>query len=218
MRIIACEQGSEEWDNQRKGRATASRFSEIVTPSKLKFSTQSRGYAIELASQILGIETPPRLPTFDMEIGTEREPIAREEYAELNEVTVDEVGFCLPDDSDRWGCSPDGLIESDGLLEIKCPRAETIMDWYLRGVMPPEYMSQVQGQMWVTGRKWCDFFAWHPEIEPFQIRVEADEAYHDALAEALPKFTEVVDSLLERFRPIRRELLGINFDGVSSDE
>lgn len=215
MRIINCQQGSEAWEYIRKGKATASRFGEIVTPSKLQFSKQSKGYAMELVAEMFGIETPPRLPSFDMENGTDREPLAREEFAEAIGLEVLQVGFVLPDHTERWGCSPDALVGGESVLEIKCPRAETLIQWHLSGEVPSEYLSQIQGQLWITGRTHCFFYGWHPELEPFQGSVYAIPEYADAFEEALPKFIQMVDEMAYKVRALKRSPLGIDFAGVS---
>jgi len=217
MRVLNCRQGSEEWENVRKGRPTASQFAKIVTPKQLKLSSQSMPYAIKLAAERLGVESPPRMPTQQMQDGTEREPYARFEYAELHDVEVQEVGFVVPDDTDLWGMSPDGLIgfegdRCEGLIEIKCPEVETLIQYHLDGVLPPEYTAQVQGQLWIAGAEWCDFFAWHPEIEPFEIRVYPDDDYHEALAKALPAFVSMIDDIVSKVK--KRDIFGIDFSGV----
>ena len=219
MRIETCLQGSEEWERIRKGRPTASQFAKIVTPKQLKLSSQSMPYAIKLAAERLDVESPPRMPSQQMQDGTEREPYARIEYSEIHGVEVTEVGFVFPDDTKLWGMSPDGLIGFDGercegLLEIKCPEVETLIQYHLNGVLPSEYAAQVQGQLWIAGAEWCDFFAWHPEIEPFEIRVYPDEKYHEALAKALPAFVSMVDGIVSKVK--KRDVFGIDFSGVEN--
>lgn len=221
MKISICEQGSEEWEEIRRGRATASQFGKILTAKTMKLSAQSHSYAVKLAAESLGVESMPKYKTESMMIGIEREPYARSDYAESRGVHVNEVGFVMPKDSDRWGMSPDGIIGFDifddrivieGLLEIKCPDAETLIEYHLQGVMPPAYAAQVQGQLWISGALWCDFYAWHPELEPFELRVYPDQKYHEALSKALPKFIESVDAIKAKVK--KRDLFGIDFSGV----
>ena len=218
MRIHHCIQGSEEWETIRKGRPTASQFAKIVTPKQLKLSAQSMPYAIKLAAERLGVESPSRMPTQQMQDGTEREPYARIEYEELHSVEVNQVGFVFPNETNLWGMSPDGLIydgdNCEGLLEIKCPEVETLIQYHLDGVLPSEYAAQVQGQLWISGAAWCDFFAWHPEIEPFEIRVYPDEKYHEALAKALPAFISIIDGIVAKVK--KRDVFGIDFSGVEN--
>ena len=212
MIISKHEQGTEEWEAERKGRATASRFGEILTPATLKLSKSSRSYAIQLAAERQGVESPPRLPSLEMETGTEREPLARQEYAELNSVEVVEAGFCMMNATDKFGMSPDGLIGDDGLIEIKCPNAETLIGYHLDQKLPSAYRSQIQGQLWISGREWCDLFAWHPQIEPFQIRVFPDFNWQHSMKTAMPDFLESVEKITKLIN--FREVFGFDFSGV----
>ena len=213
MKIYNCRQGSEEWEQIRKGRATASRFKEIVTPAKLQMSRSAKGYACELVAELLGVESPQRPPTYDMEIGTEREPYACEEYATTTGFDIEEVGFCTPDHTDRYGMSPDRIVNGEGLLEVKCPKVETLISYHADGVLPSEYFCQVQGQLWISGFDWCDFYAWHPDLEPFKIRVFPELLYAEAMDKAMEEFLDLVDSIHSKVK--RREPFGIDFSGVT---
>jgi hypothetical protein len=134
-----------------------------------------------------------------MEEGTETEPQAREYYAGLNGVTVEQIGFIqLGDDI---GSSPDGLVGDDGMIEIKCPFPSTHLGYILKGSLPSEYKAQVQGGLWVSGRKWTDFISFDPRVKsrPFwSIRVERDEKYIGELARAVQVFVEELQTLTEK--------------------
>ena len=80
MIIHHVRQGSEEWEELRKGKATASEFGRIVTPTQLKFAAGAKTYAIQKAAEILGIASPPTVPTKWMDQGTEYEPLAFDEF------------------------------------------------------------------------------------------------------------------------------------------
>lgn len=137
-----------------------------------------------------------------MNHGTENEPYAIAAYESIKGIKTRQVGFVLPDDHDRWGCSPDRLVGDDGLLETKCPKPETLIAYHVEGVFPVEYKPQVQGQLMITGREWCDFMAYHPELAPFLIRVERDEDYIAKMQEALEEFCDRLDELKERLAGI----------------
>jgi len=140
-------QGSTEWLLLRMGRPTASCFDRIITPSG-KPSSQASDYCnLLLAELMLGrpIETPA-MPW--MERGSLLEDDARAEYEFVNDVTVDRVGFCTTDDG-LIGCSPDGLVGEDGLLELKCPKAEVHVGYLLledEGVQQA-FWAQIPGQL-----------------------------------------------------------------------
>ena len=195
MRIITAEQRSPEWFAARLGVPSASQFGKIVTPTG-KRSTQADGYINKLVAEILTGKSDQQEPNEAMARGTELEPEARA-YYELIGGTVEEVGFCLHDDG--FGCSPDGLVGDTGLLEIKCPLAHTHVEYLREGVLPGLYVPQVQGQLLVTGREWCDFLSYHPDMKPLLIRVERDEKFiqtlHDALLEIVSEIKKCVQQL-----------------------
>src|ERR1051326_7063323 len=90
----------------------------------------------------------------------------------------------------RMGASPDRLVGDDGQLELKCPSPETHVRYLLfpqKGV-DAEYRVQVQGQLYVTKRAWCDVVSYHPDLPSVIVRVERDEEYIALLAEALTTF------------------------------
>ena len=112
------------------------------------------------------------------------------------------MGLIYRDDSRMVGCSPDGLVGEDGLLELKCPMAPTHLLWLCRGVMPHVHRAQVQGQIWVSGRSWCDFMSYHPQLPPLLVRVEPDERYQAALDDLMPKLVTEVLTERERLREL----------------
>lgn len=195
MRIVVAEQRSPEWFAARLGVPSASQFGKIITPTG-KRSTQADGYLNKLVAEILTGESEYQEPNDAMIRGTVLEPEARA-YYELIGGQVEEVGFCLHEDG--FGCSPDGLVGSQGLLEIKCPLAHTHVEYLREGVLPGLYVPQVQGQLLVTGREWCDFLSYHPDMKPLLIRVERDEKFiqtlHDALREMVEQINECVVKL-----------------------
>lgn len=206
-------QGSEEWENLRKGKATASRFGEILTPKKLDLSSSCIRYAAQLAAERLGIESPEPPPTFWMEYGTEAEDYAVAEF-EKNVSPVRRVGFC--EVAGVYGCSPDAIMENGELLEVKCPKAETLIQYHYNKKLPDAYKLQVQGQLWVTDSPRCHFYAWHPQIEPFHIVVERDHEVADALNVAIPKFNELVNDLVRSVT--KRDMpRGFQFIDMSED-
>jgi putative phage-type endonuclease len=195
MRVIVAEQRSPEWYAARLGVPSASQFGKIITPTG-KRSTQADGYLNKLVAEILTGKSDQQEPNEAMTRGTELEPEARS-YYELIGGQVEEVGFCLHDDG--FGCSPDGLVGDTGLLEIKCPLAHTHVEYLRENALPGLYAPQVQGQLLVTGREWCDFLSYHPDMRPLLIRVERDEKFisilHDALREMVEQINECVANL-----------------------
>lgn len=207
MRIVCDRQQSEEWERWRN-RPTASEFDKFITPAKGEYSSQATGYAAKIVAKRLGVYNEPP-PTFWMEWGTEHEPNAKHAYTLQTGREIQDVGFVLPDGTDAYGCSPDGLVGDDGLIEVKCPAPETLIGYHAAGELPIGYRPQIQGELLVTGRKWCDFYAWHPELSPFLFRVEADEKYQTKMAQALLMLLEEIASIESKVRRMRHELISI---------
>jgi len=188
MIILDCEQHSTEWFKGRSAIPTASMFSKIIT-STGKPSTSATGYMNQLLAEFLvGGPVDQIEQNHWMERGSDMEAQARQAYSLVSDTDVQEVGFVFRDESRMTGCSPDGLIGDDGVWECKCPKASTMVEYMLGGKLPSKYVPQVQGQLWVTGRQWTDFFAYHPDLPPFRIRVERDAEYCKLLEIAIYKF------------------------------
>lgn len=207
MRIIECRQQTEEWERWRN-RPTASEFGSFVTPARGDYSSSATSYAAKIVAKRLGVYTEPP-PTFWMDWGTEHEPNAKYAYSQQFGVEVQDVGFVLPDHTDAYGGSPDGLVGDSGLIEIKCPAPETLIGYHANGEMPTQYKPQVQGLLLITGRSWCDFYAFHPDLSPFVQRVEADLAYHEKIVAALIQLLETIDRMEERVQRVRHHLVSV---------
>lgn len=193
MRIINCVQGSEEWERWRN-RPTASEFSSFITPAKGDYSAQATAYAAKIVAKRLGVYVEPP-PSFWMTWGMENEANAKHAYTEQTGREIQDVGFILPDHTDAFGGSPDGLVGDDGIIETKCPAPETLISYHAAGVLPIQYRAQVQGLLLISGRQWCDFFAFHPELTPFLLRVEPDIEYQTKIAESLLKLLEEIQQI-----------------------
>jgi len=194
MTIIDCEQGSPEWIAARCGIPSSSHFNEIIT-TKGEPSKQRLKYLYRLAGeQITGIPEES-YKSNAMSRGTEKEPEARNVYAFINDVEVEEVGFCL---ADGYGASPDGMVGEDGLLEIKCPMLSTHVEYLLINKLPTNYFQQVQGQLLVTGRDWCDFFSYFPGMNPLTVRVQRDETFLKSLKKQLEIFCQELKETVKK--------------------
>jgi hypothetical protein len=194
MRILEAEQGSEEWLAARVGRPSASQFHKLVT-SKGKASASADRYIDLMISERLTGRSEPIFVTDAMQRGNFLEPEARAAYELVTGNEVEEVGFIL-DNSGEFGCSPDGLVGDEGGIEIKCPAAHNHVTWAREKVCPTKHYAQVQGCMYITGRKWWDFMSYHPDIKPMIVRVERDEEFITNLAEQiLLAVTEIISEV-----------------------
>lgn len=202
MIIDNSEQGSLEWHQIRLGKATASCFSKIIT-SQGKASTSAKTYMHELLAEWLSGKMYDGYSNDWMDRGNEIEAEARDFYEYKQDVDVLKVGFCLIDEGSLAhlvGASPDGMIGDDGLLEMKCPKHSTHIKYLLAGKLPTEYFQQVQGQLMVTGRKWCDFMAYHPDFKPLLVRVNRDEDFITELHAKLVTFCKEMLTQREKLK------------------
>ena len=185
-RIHTMEQKSDAWYAIRLGKVTASNFSKAIAGGAGKTKTTLMR---NLIAERLTDEPEPTYSNGVMDRGTEIEPLAREYYEALNGCTVECVGFI--ELNEDIGVSPDGLVGEDGMLEIKCPNSSTHIGYILDDKMPSVYKAQVQGQLWVSGRKWVDFVSYDPRVtkRPYWCkRIVRDEQYIAELDVKINKF------------------------------
>ncbi len=203
MNIIeTCEQGSAEWLSMRLGKVTASRVKDVLSKGRGKApSKTAESYMMELIAEVLTGESKPFFENDAMRWGTETEPQARSMY-EVNNgfVTVKEVAFV--EHNEQVGISPDGLVGEDGLLEIKCPNTTTQLKRALSDDYSADYKAQIQMQLWVTERQWCDFVSFDPRLDCaagyLQQRVERDEEYIEEMKIKVYAFVEKMNELIEK--------------------
>lgn len=161
---IAVQQGTPEWHELRKGKVTASRVADILAKTKTGPSASRQNYLIELALQRITKTIQPSYTNDAMAWGTATEPQARVAYEVNTHNFVDQVPFIDHPTIQGFGCSPDGLVGADGLLEIKCPNSATHWEYFKSKEPPKKYFIQMQAQMSVTGAKWCDFVSFDPRM------------------------------------------------------
>jgi putative phage-type endonuclease len=157
-------QGSDEWKALRLGKVTASRVADVVAKTKSGYSASRANYAAQLIAERLTGTPAESYSNAAMQHGTETEPEARAAYEFYQGVTVQEIAFVPHPKIDQAGCSPDGLVDGDGLVEIKCPNTATHLETLLGQAVPGKYDTQIQFQMACTGRVWCDFVSYDPRM------------------------------------------------------
>mgnify|MGYP003635955244 FL=1 len=203
MKIIeTCEQGSAEWLAMRLGKVTASKVSDVLSKGRGSApSKMSETYMIELIAEVLTGNSKPFFENDAMRWGTETEPQARAMYAVNNDfIDVKEVAFV--EHNEQVGISPDGLIGEDGLLEIKCPNTTTQLKRALSDDYSADYKAQIQMQLWVTEREWCDFLSFDPRLDCeagyLQQRVFRDEEYIEEMKTKVYAFVEKMNEIIEQ--------------------
>lgn len=196
------EQGTEEWRAQRAGMITASRFADVVAVRRDGKPTAAREkYMRLLAFERLSGAPAKEIHSRSLEWGSELETYARAAYELETGEFVTQSGFIAHPSHDFIGCSPDGLIDESGGIEMKCPHDEAVhINTWLEG-MPADHLPQVQGCMFVTGRQWWDFASYDPrQSERFCLyvqRIERDQTYIDKLEIALLQFEAELQQMIK---------------------
>jgi putative phage-type endonuclease len=158
------EQRSDEWFSARLGCVTASRTADVMAKTKSGYSASRANYMAQLITERLTGQANEGFSSAAMQWGTDTEPQARMAYELMTGETVEETGFILHPTIKFFGASPDGLVGSDGLIEIKCPNTATHIDTLLAEKVPSKYITQMHVQMICTGREWCDFVSFDPRL------------------------------------------------------
>lgn len=168
MRTIDCGgQGTELWFQEHLGKLTASRVADAVNKRKRNPKEPLQAYVdlrLELAVERVTQKPAEHFVSVWMERGVELEPLARAAYELRKDTTVSTVDFVLHPTMEWAGASPDGLVGDDGLVEFKCPKANTHAEYLLGECVPEEYIPQMMWQMACTERQWCDFVSYHPDF------------------------------------------------------
>lgn len=208
MTIVSVPQGSPEWLEARAGKVTASRIADVLAKVKTGEAAGRRDYRAQLVAEILtGRPQESGFTNDAMRWGTEQEPYARAAYECHAGVLVDQVGMVLHPSIERGAASPDGLVDPDGLVEIKCPNTATHLDYLLDGTVPARYQPQMLWQMACTGRDWCDFVSFDPrlpeDLQLFVVRFQRDHARIDAMEAEVRAFLVEVEETVSRLRAIK---------------
>ena len=194
-------QGTDAWRMARVGKVTASRICDVMATIKTGEAAARADYRAQLVAEILtGTPQDGDFISKDMLYGIEIEPLARAAYEVANGVLIDEVGLVDHPTIPRSAASPDGLIERDGLIEIKCPKLKTHLQYIMSGKVPNDYHLQMLWQMACTGRGYCKFVSFRPEL-PDHLRlhvvhVQRDNTKIKEIEEAVVKFNKSVDEMI----------------------
>lgn len=201
MDVLTCEQGTAEWHEARLGIPTASQFSTLLAKGKGGGDSKTRKtYLHKLAGEILTGEQMDTFGNAHTEHGHEVEGEARALYEFMCDAEVREVGFIR---SGRKGCSPDGLVGDVGMVEIKRKLPHIMVETILSGRFPPAHKAQVQGQLWIAEREWCDLVCYYPSMPPFISRAYREDEYIEQLAEAVEAFNAELDEIVAKVREYR---------------
>lgn len=198
------EQRTEEWYQARLGKVTASKVASVLAK---RDSATRADYLTDLVLERLTGKQQEFYQNEAMQWGTDTEPQARMAYEAETGNLVDELGFIDHPTIANFGCSPDGVVGEDGLLEVKCPNSKTHLSTLLSGKAPSKYIPQMQTQMAVMNRQWCDFVSFDPrlpeDLQLFVIRVNRDDEYIAKLEEEVSIFLEEVDETVTKLKGVK---------------
>lgn len=196
IEVFDIEQGTEEWFEARMGIPTASKFATVMAKGEGK---TRRAYMLTLAGEILTGKPSESYSNDHMERGHALEPEARDFYAFKMNREPRQVGFIR---NGRKGCSPDSLVDENGILEIKTKFPHLLLDLHDRDRFPPEHVAQCQGALWVCEREWIDLVAYWPGLPAWVGRLYRDDAYIATLSAEVDRFNDDLDAFVAKMRAI----------------
>jgi len=197
MKIINCEQQSEEWFNCRKLKMTSSKAQAIGNNG-----TGLQSYIYELVAEYYSSSEKEHFSNEHTERGNELEPTARDMYELETGNKVEQVGFI---EMNKYsGGSPDGLVGDDGLIEIKCVEDKKYFKLLVDKEEITDYDWQIQMNLLVSGRKWCDLIIYNPNFERNMIiqRKEIDELKQEKLKVGLTQGEQMIKDLINKYKKI----------------
>jgi hypothetical protein len=189
LQIFDCEQGSIEWFACRMGIPTASEAQTIMAQAGPRGGQKElkgrRTYMLKLIGERMTGKPTEHFEDFHTARGRTMEPEARAWYEMVTGSTLQRVGFMRRGD---FGASSDSLVGDDGLLEIKTKLPHLQLECLLDGVVPDEHKAQIQWQIWVADRAWCDFVSYWPGLPGLKVRVARDDIYVAKMAKMAEEF------------------------------
>ena len=199
-------QGTDEWKQMRCGKITASRIADVLATIKSGEAASRKNYRTQLVCERLTGLVEESFTNSHMERGTALEPFARDAYELLTGSIVEQVAFVDHPVIAMSGASPDGLVGSDGLIEIKCPTRANHIDYILGKEPPSKYKPQMAWQKLCTGRKWIDFVSYCPEmpanLQLFVVRYVPEQEYLDQIEAEVTKFSLEIATTIEQLLAI----------------
>jgi putative phage-type endonuclease len=198
------DQRTDSWFSARLGKVTASRISDVMAKTKSGPSASRKNYLMQLLCERLTGRKEEGFTSAAMQRGTDLEPIARSAYEIDKGVMVQEVGFVPHPAIKMAGASPDGLVGTDGLVEIKCPNTAQHVEFLRTGKIDTCYIYQMHFQMLCTGRAWCDFVSFDDRLpEPLQYKCQRVDLVH-SLAVSIEN---EIDQFLSELNALEAEML-----------
>lgn len=211
IKIYHCDQGTDEWLSVRLGKITGSEAYKLLMSGKgVKESVTKIKYAQKIAyERLFGVAIKKDISYIQaVKHGLEYEDFAVQAYENKLKVNVQKIGFLELDEEYDFeenliGCSPDGLVGDDGMIEIKCPNQEKHLDMFFDGLTDNEWITQCKFNLFVCQRKWIDFVSYDPfqEVEKLKIyiqRIERDQEWENNLIQSIESFKLIINEQKEK--------------------
>lgn len=200
------EQRSAEWFAVKCGKIGAGRVHDITTKTRTGYGASRANVMAEIVCERLTGRFTESFTTASMQWGIDQEAAARDLYSARTGQLIEEVGWVDHPTIADAGCSPDGLVGDDGLIEIKCPNTATALDYVLSRKIPARYQTQMQWQMACSSRAWCDFVSFDPRLpehlQMLVIRVERDDQCIKELEAEVRDFLVEVEQKVQQLKEL----------------
>ncbi len=200
-------QGSTEWHQARLGSVGASQVADVIAKTKSGYSSSRNNLMARMICEKLTGKPTETYSNAAMQFGVENEAAARQMYQFITDYTVTEIGIVKHPTIVGTHASPDGLVNDDGLVEIKVPNSATHIETLLGSSIDGRYNTQMHWQMAVTGRKWCDFVSFDPRL-PVELqikiqRVNRNDEYISMLETEVNAFLAELDEKLKKLEELK---------------
>jgi len=205
-KFIDCTQGSAEWLQARVGRITGSRMSDVMAYLKSGKGEMAcrRDYRMDLMAERLTGSAEKKVVTAEMQWGIDHELEAKGAYEVAMDCLIQTVGFAVHPSMDYSGASPDGLLDADGILEVKCPKTTTHLSYLMAGTVPEDYQPQMLWEMACCERTWGHFVSYDPRLPEDMrlliIRFDLDGKRVAAMEDEVGKFNLEIEAALESLK------------------
>jgi putative phage-type endonuclease len=198
------EQRSPQWHSARLGKVTASRIADVVARTRTGYAASRANYMAQLVCERLTGKQAESFSNAAMEWGVEQEGPARDAYSAKVGELVTEVGFISHPTIPMAGASPDGLVGTNGCVEIKCPSTATHIEYLFDRDPPQKYFYQMQWQMACTGTEWCDWVSYDPrlpaELQLLVVRIPRDTDCITILEKEVSEFLAELDGKVSKLK------------------
>mgnify|MGYP003643788334 CR=1 FL=1 len=200
------EQRTLEWHEARKGKFTASEIYKLMGVRGL--GETGKTYAIDKAIEELYGDMEENFVSYDMERGTELEPLAFSKFSEIMDLDFILVNTCgFIDICENSGASPDGIVQENDILEIKCPKSSGFFKLVATNEIKDQYLYQMQMQMLATGGQKAYFFNYmiHEGLEYYHtITINRDDSVIDLMQQRISEAVKIKNEYINKIKNNRQ--------------